>query len=69
MIWPERFLDLAAVERVVQSNVQFTLDDSVNVNVVHVEMPHGATGRKRDVVNLESYLTKKRGIVQQSKIG
>ena len=31
---PERFL--AAVERVVQSNEQFTLDDSVNVNVVHV---------------------------------
>ena len=34
---PEKFL--AAVERVVQSNDQFTLDDSVNVNVVHVEMP------------------------------
>ena len=59
---PERFL--AAVERVVQSNEQFTLDDSVNVNVVHVEMPHGGTGRKRNIVNLESYLTKKRGIVQ-----
>jgi hypothetical protein len=59
---PQRFL--AAVERVVQSNDQFTLDDSVNVNVVHVEMPQGGTGRKRDVVNLESYLTKKRGIIQ-----
>ena len=59
---PERFL--AAVERVVQSNDHFTLDDSVSVNVVHVEMPKG-TGRKRhDVVNLESYLTKKRGIVK-----
>ena len=33
---PERFL--AAVERVVQSNEQFTLDDSVNVNVVYVEI-------------------------------
>jgi hypothetical protein len=59
---PERFL--AAVERVVQFNDQFTLDDSVNVNVIHVEMPQGGTGRKRDVVNLESYLTRKRGIVQ-----
>ena len=58
----ERFL--AAVERVVQSNEQFTLDDSVNVNVVHVKMPQGGTGRKRNIVNLESYLTKKRGIVQ-----
>ena len=53
---PERFL--AAVERVVQSNDQFTLDDSVSVNVVHVEIPQGGTCRKRDVVNLESYLTK-----------
>ena len=32
---PERFL--AAIEHVVQSNDQFTLDDSVSVNVVHVE--------------------------------
>jgi hypothetical protein len=33
---PERFL--AAVERVVQSNDQFTLDDSVSVNVVHLNL-------------------------------
>jgi hypothetical protein len=48
---PERFL--AAVERVVQSNDQFTLDDSVSVNVVHVEMPNGGTGlflRKKDCI-------------------
>jgi hypothetical protein len=59
---PERFL--AAVERVVQFNDQFTLDDSVSVNVIHVEMPQGGTGRKRDVVNLESFLRKKDCIVQ-----
>ena len=59
---PERFL--AAVERVVQSNQQFTLDDPVSVNVVHVEMPQGGTGKKRDVVNLEAYLKKKRSFVQ-----
>jgi hypothetical protein len=40
------------------------LDDSVSVNVVHVEMPQGGTGRKRDVVNLESFLRKKDRIVQ-----
>jgi hypothetical protein len=33
---PERFL--AAVEKVVQSNDQFTLDDSLNVNVIHVDI-------------------------------
>ena len=59
---PERFL--AAVERVVQSNEQFTLDDSVNVNVVHVEMPKGSGRKRRDYVNLESYLRKKDCIVQ-----
>ena len=59
---PERFL--AAVERVVQSNDQFTLDDSVNVNVVHVEMPHGGAGKRRDVVNLQAYLNKKRCLIQ-----
>ncbi|CAB4006596.1 Hypothetical predicted protein [Paramuricea clavata] len=47
---PERFL--AAIERVVQSNDQFTLDDSVSVNMVHVEMPNGAGRKRRDVVKL-----------------
>ena len=57
---PERFL--AAVER--QSNDQFTLDDSVSVNVVHVEMPQSVGRKRRDVVNLESFLIKKDCIVQ-----
>ena len=59
---PERFL--AAVEKVVQSNDQFTLDDSLNVNVIHVEMPQGSGRKRRDVINLEVYLTKKDCIVQ-----
>ena len=59
---PEKFL--AAVERVVQSNTQFTLYESVNVNVVHVEMPHGRARKRRDVINLQSYLNKKGCIVQ-----
>ena len=59
---PERFL--AAVERVVQSNGHFTLDESVNVNVVHVEIFHGGTGRKRNMVNLQNYLNKKRCFIQ-----
>ena len=57
---PERFL--AAVERVVQSNDHFA-----HVNVVHVEMPHGGTGRKRDVVNLQSYLNKKQCLRSRSR--
>ena len=58
----ERFL--AAVERVIQSNNQFTLDESVNMNVVHVEMLRGGTGRKRKEVNLQSYLKTKDCFIQ-----
>ena len=36
----------------------------MNVNVVHVEMPHGGTGRKRNVVNLQNYLNKKPCFIQ-----
>ena len=63
---PEKFL--AAVERVVQSNDHFTLDDSVNVNVIHVEMPHGGARKRRDVVNLQNYLDKKQCFVQIKNI-
>jgi hypothetical protein len=59
---PERFL--AAVENVLQSNDQFTLDDSINVNVIHVEIPQGSGRKRRDVINLEAYLTKEDCIVQ-----
>ena len=48
---------LAQIERVVQSNHEFRLNDSVNVNVVHVEMPQGGTGTKRSEINLEKHLT------------
>ena len=34
------------------------------MNVVHVEMSHGGTGRKRNVVNLQNYLNKKRCFIQ-----
>ena len=50
---------LAEIERVVQSNQEFRLDDSVSVNIVHVEMPRGGTGKKRREINLDKYLTNK----------
>ena len=58
----ERFL--TAVEKVVQSNDQFTLGDSLNVNVFHAEMPQGSGRYRRDVIKIEAYLTKKDCIVQ-----
>ena len=55
---------LAEIERVIQSNDTFTLDDSITVNIFHVEMPYGGTGRKRKIANLDKYLTNKRFIVR-----
>jgi hypothetical protein len=55
---------LAQIERVVQSNHEFRLNDSVNVNVIHVEMPQGGTGTKRSEINLEKHLVNKRSIVR-----
>ena len=55
---------LAEIERVIQSNDTFTLDDSITINIIHVEMPYGGTGRKRKIANLDKYLTRKHSIVR-----
>jgi histidinol-phosphate/aromatic aminotransferase/cobyric acid decarboxylase-like protein len=55
---------LAEIERVIQSNHEFRLNDSVNVNLIHVEMPNGGTGTKRSEINLEKHLINKRSIVR-----
>jgi hypothetical protein len=55
---------LAQIERVIQSNHEFRLNDSVKVNLVHVEMPNGGTGTKRSEINLEKHLINKRAIVR-----
>ena len=54
---------LAQIERV-QSNHEFRLNDSVNVNVIHVEMPQGGTGTKRSEINLEKHLTEKGSVIR-----
>ena len=55
---------LAQIERVVQSNHEFRLNDSVKVNLVHVEMPNGGTGTKRSEINLEKHLAKKGSVIR-----
>ena len=55
---------LAQIERVIQSNHEFRLNDSVKVNLVHVEMPNGGTGTKRSEINLEKHLAKKGSIIR-----
>ena len=59
---PERVF--SQIERVVQSHQEFRLDESVIVDIVHVEMPQGKGKRKRDNINLEGYLESKRSVVR-----
>ena len=47
-----------------QSNHEFRLNDSVNVNVIHVEMPQGGTGTKRAEIDLEKHLASKRSVIR-----
>ena len=60
---PERVF--AAVERVVQSNREFRLNDTVHVNVWHVEMPEGSgrSRQKRTETDLKKCLLKSRSVV------
>jgi hypothetical protein len=53
---------LAEIERVIQSNHEFRLNDSVNVNLIHVE--NGGTSTKRSEINLEKHLINKRAIIR-----
>ena len=59
---PERVF--SQIERVVQSHQEFRLDESVIVDIVHVETPQGKGKRKRDNIDLESYLESKRSVVR-----
>ena len=54
---PERVF--AAVERVVQSNREFRLNDTVQVNVWYVEMPEGSGRKKRTEPDVKKFLLKK----------
>ena len=50
------------IERVVQSNRDFRLNDTVVVDIVHVEAPQGS-GRKRTILNIKEFLHKKKSVI------
>ena len=56
---------LSHVEKVVQSNEEFRLNDTVTIDIIHVEMPQGSGKRrvKRNIVNIREYLKKKQSVV------
>ena len=57
---PERVF--SQIERVIQSNRDFRLNDTVVVDIVHVEAPQGS-GRKRTLLDIREFLHKKRSII------
>ena len=56
---------LSHVEKVIQSNEEFRLNNTVNIDLIHVEMPKGSgkSRGKRNIVNIREYLGKKRSII------
>ena len=55
---------LSHVEKVVQSNEEFRLNDTVNIDVIHVAMPQGSGRRsKRTTLNIRDHLKKKRSVI------
>ena len=54
------------IERVIQSNQDFRLNDTVTVDIIRVEEPQGgaSNGRyKRTIVNIREYLKKKKSVI------
>ena len=56
---------LSYVEKVVQSNEEFRLNDTVNIDITHVEMPQGSgkSKLKRGTYDVREYLKKKKSVI------
>ena len=51
------------IERVIQSNRDFRLNDTVTVDIIRVEEPQGSGRSKRTTLNIREYLKKKKSII------
>ena len=51
------------VEKVVQSNEEFRLNDAVNIDILRVEMPQGSGRSRRTTYDLREYLKKKKSVI------
>ena len=54
---------LSHVEKVVQSNEDFRLNTTVNIDVIRVEMPQGSGRLKRTTLNIRDHLKKKKSVI------
>ena len=51
------------IERVIQSNQDFRLNDTVTVDIVHVEAPQGSGRKKRSILDIGEFLHKKKTVI------
>ena len=54
---------LSHIEKVIQSNEEFRLNDTVTVDIIHVETPQGSGKSKRTTLNIREYLKKKKSVI------
>ena len=55
---------LSHVEKVIQSNEEFRLNTTVNIDLIRVEMPQGSGRRlKRTTLNIRDHLKKKKSVI------
>ena len=56
---------LSNIEKVVQSNEEFRLNDTVTIDIIHVEMPQGSgkSKLKRRIPDIREYLKKKGSVI------
>ena len=52
------------LERVIQSNQEFRLNDTVTIDINHVESPQGSGRKKRTTYDIDDYLNQKDSVVR-----
>ena len=52
------------LERVIQSNQDFRLNDTVTIDINHVKTPQGSGRKKRTVLNIRDYLKQKNSVIR-----
>ena len=58
---PERVF--SQIEKVIQSNEDFRLNDTVTIDIIHVETPQGSGRSKRTTLNIREYLKEKGSVI------
>ena len=51
------------LERVIQSNQDFRLNDTVTVDIVRIEAPQGSGRKKRSILDIGEFLHKKKSVI------